>query len=384
MEREGARNLAERLRERREEIEQTLVARVYAISDPAEVGDPEYALGLRTAIAAALQYALACLGQSETTRPPLPDELPVQARAAARAGVSLDTVLRRYFAGYTLLTDCLVREARDGSVDLAEAMRAQAELFDRLIATVTEAYVEEAQGRSVTTGQRRAELVRRLLAGELVDARGLGYELGEWHLGIVASGPGITEAIRDAAARLDRRLLLVHSRAELIWAWLGARQRLETEELLPGLGSLRRRRDVQLAIGEPGRGALGWRLTHRQALAAFPMARRGEINVLTYSDGALLASVWKDDLLAESLRKRYMTPLADERDGGAVLRATLRAYIRAGRHVTSTAVALRVSRQTVNSRLRTVEERVGRPLDMCWPELGTALRLRELEHTGKD
>ena len=43
---------------------------------------------------------------------PVPVALLAQARLAARVGVSLDAVLRRYFAGYTLLGDFLIEEAR--------------------------------------------------------------------------------------------------------------------------------------------------------------------------------------------------------------------------------------------------------------------------------
>lgn len=68
-------------------------------------------------------------------------------------------------------------------------------------------------------------------------------------------------------------------------------------------------------------------------------------------------------------------PLADGRDGGLELRKTLRAYFTTGRNITSAASALGVSRQTVGNRLRVIEEKLGRTIESCAPEIEVALRL---------
>ena len=56
---------------------------------------------------------------------------------AARHGVGLDTVVRRYFAGYGLLSEFVVEEAEEGGLaeklGLSRLLRGQAALFDRLI-----------------------------------------------------------------------------------------------------------------------------------------------------------------------------------------------------------------------------------------------------------
>lgn len=140
------------------------------------------------------------------------------------------------------------------------------------------------------------------------------------------------------------------------------------------------RSELVTAIGEPGHGPSGWRLSHRQAKMALPVALRGQPNVVSYRDVAILASVLGDEVLTGSLTELYLTPLRHERDGGAVLRQTLRAYFAAGRNVASTAAALGVSRQTVIRRLRTVEQRIARPLETCATEMETALQLCDLTH----
>jgi DNA-binding PucR family transcriptional regulator len=135
---------------------------------------------------------------------------------------------------------------------------------------------------------------------------------------------------------------------------------------------------VSLAIGEPGESLSGWRLTHQQARAALPIALRSPEGLVRYADVALLASTLQDDLLSTSLRQLYLVPLEQERDGGETLRETLRAYFAAERNVSSAAAALGVSRQAVNSRLRTIEEKLGRPLGGCAAELETALSMEQV------
>jgi hypothetical protein len=66
------RELSERLRERKGEIEEALLTRTYAIADPTEAADPEYEQGLRIAVAAALDHGLAVVEHGEERAPPVP------------------------------------------------------------------------------------------------------------------------------------------------------------------------------------------------------------------------------------------------------------------------------------------------------------------------
>ncbi len=375
--------LRTRLESRRTEIEQAALTRVYAISDPADVADPEYTEGLRTAVSAALDYGLATVERGEQGAPPIPPVLLSQARIAARSGVSLDTVLRRYFAGYTLLGDFLIEEAEQhgalGGTALKSLLRAQAALFDRVLAAVSEEHRREGESRIDTTEQRRAERVKRLLEGELVDTSELNYELDACHLGVIGAGPTAAETMREIASRLDRRLLLVRQPRGIVWAWLGSRRRLDPTEL-ELFAAASKPAQLVLAIGEPGHGLGGWRFTHRQARAALPIALRGDASHVRYADVALRASILHDEILTTSLRELYLVPLEAEKDGGLALRETLRAYFAAGRNASSAASALGVSRQTIGSRLRTVEERIGRNLDGCATEIEIALQMDGRHH----
>jgi PucR C-terminal helix-turn-helix domain/GGDEF-like domain len=371
--------LATRMRLRWEEIEGGLLARVSAIADPTEVADPEYVLGLRDAVGASLEYALCAL---EGEWQEVPPQLLAQARLAARNGVGLDTVLRRYSAGHTLVGDCLIEEAaavRLSSKELKCALRTEAQIYDRIVAAISGEHARES-GREPRDGaERHTETIGKLLRGDPVDATVLCYPLEGWHTGVVATGPGAGEGLRELAAALDRQLLLAQPEPDTTWAWLGGRRRASGAELARAAKEAWPQ-GCLAAAGEPGRGLAGWRLTHRQACAAMPVALRDPRGIVRYADVALLATLLRDELLASSLRQLYLAPLMSERDGGEGLRETLRAYLAAGGNVSSAAAALGVHRKTVAKRLRTTEQLIGRNLGSCLAELDAALRLEELRN----
>jgi PucR C-terminal helix-turn-helix domain/GGDEF-like domain len=372
--------LAARLRERLPELQGAVSTRVYSISDPRNVADPSYLQGLNGAMAAAIEYRLAVLEAGERQAPPIPTALLAHARLDARDNVSLDTVLRRYFAGNVLFGDLLVNEAERAEVPssaLRQLLAAQATVGDRLIAAVSAEYAREAENRPTTPAERRRETVKRLLAGELVDHSELGYELDGHHLAVMAKGEGADEAMRGLAEAVDRRLLMVQREEETTRAcWLGGRRQLTSERALAALG-----RDlpegVYITFGEQGEGLGGWRFSHQQAKAALPIAERRGEQVVRYADVALLAAIAGDDLIATSLRQLYLAPLERARDGGKVARETLRAYFAAERNVSSTAAALGVDRRTVRNRIGAIEELLGRPIKGAEADLEIALRLDE-------
>jgi len=345
------------------------------------VEDPAYALGLRRAVSAGLEFAIACLQGPPGEPVAVPEAALAQARAAARNEISLDVVIRRYSAGYTLLGDFLLEDAGAGggpaALELRPLLRSLSVAFERLVAAVACAYSEEAKSRFQTAERRRGEWVRKLLAGDLVDPEQLGYQLEHWHLGALACGAGALESLRTLAKALDRSLLLVRGEEETAWAWLGGRARPEPEAVLR-LAERALPEDVRFALGEPGRGIEGWRLTHRQAKAAMAVALRGPESRVRYFDVALLAAALRDDVLEGSLREVYLGPLRRTQDRGAPLIETLHAYFACGRNATSAAAALGVSRQTVSVRLRAVEEKIGRPLATCGVQLEMALRLQDM------
>ncbi|HET9677220.1 MAG TPA: helix-turn-helix domain-containing protein [Solirubrobacterales bacterium] len=370
-----------RMRECRPEIVEAVRMRSAALLESVRGLDAEFMEGQRAAVAAAVDYGIEAVEFGEARCRKVPPIFHAQARLTARSSVSLDMMMRRYFAGYVLIGDFLMREADHCSLNGAALqciMRDTAAVFDRLISTVAEEYQREARGLRASPGERMAARVRALLSGELLDAADIDYEFDAWHLGAVAVGDCASAALKEMAQASDRRLLLVRSDDDTVWGWFGGRRPVRPEVLetaLAGAGS----EALSLALGEPARGLAGWRLTHRQAQAVLPVARRTGSSCVQYADAALLGSVLQDDLLAGSLQERYLAPLESERDGGESLRETLRAYFAANRNASSAAAALGVSRHTIANRLRVIEERVGRSLTSSGAEIEAALRLHDLD-----
>jgi len=351
---------------------------VKGLAQPAETADPEYAEGLQAAIAAAVNYWISGLRRSGIRPDPVPTALLSQARLAARNGVALDTVVRRYVAGHSMLADYLIQEAEQmgpiPAAALKRLLRRQAALLDRILGAVGEEYSRERTESPRTVEQHRAERVKRILAGELLDSADLAYPFGGFHVGIVASGSGAADAVADLAECLDSRKLKVRPGEDTAWIWLGFRRRPE-QESLQDLMQRARPAGMAIAIGEPGDGLRGWRLTHFQAQAALAIARRGESKVVRYGEVALVAAARHDRLLAASLGELYLRPLKVGRDGGAVLRETLRAYFDCERNVSAAASKLGVTRQTIKNRLQVAQERVGPYLSGTGTEMEIALRL---------
>lgn len=371
-----------RLRERRREIEAAILNRIQSDGAPTEAPDPSYAEGLRDAVPAALAYCLASIEHGDDHAPSLPAALLSQARVAARNGIGLDIVLRRYFVGYTLLGDFMLDEVQAMAIykatNLKRSLRNLAVGFERLLVAVSEEYGREAAVRPVSGEELRARRVERLLAGELIDTNELDYDLEGYHLGMIAPMRNAAEVMSEIAASFDRRLFLVPRTEGTVWAWLGGRSPLATLELQSRFSTALSNK-VTLAVGEPAQGLSGWRLSHRQARAALPIAMRGPKGLVRYADVALVSSILQDDLLNTSLRQSYLVPLRLERDGGQIARETLRAYFDADRNVSSAAATLGVRRHTVAGRLRRIEELIGQPLSRCASEMDAALRLQELK-----
>jgi hypothetical protein len=212
---------------------------------------------------------------------------------------------------------------------------------------------------------------------EPADMAELDYEVySSWHLGLIATGAGADAFVRTLKAHYGRRQLLVVSVDGIACAWLSGEKRPTTADLeRPSINK------PSLAMGEPGRGIDGWRLTHDQARAALGVALRNPEKFARYADDRLLAAVLENSTLARSLRQKYLMPLRSQRDGGATLRQTLRTYIDLEDNATSAAEVLKVGRRAVKNRVCVAERLIGCPLRECSAELDVALRLEELDCT---
>ena len=275
-----------RLRARRSEIEEVIFARVRDVSpDAMGLGDHEYVAGLRAATTAAMDYVLEGIAEErESDRSEIGQRIPLvvveQARRAARVGVGLDTVLRRYVAGLAILEDFIMQEADHSAfvgqrTAVRRVLETSASLLDRLIPSIIGAYMQESEpaersplvtDRSALSagqesGTRRISRRDRILQAmvEVVAERGF---------------TGTSVGLVVARARVSRRTF--------------EREFSSLEECLGAVFDLGRERTVEL-VSEAFAGQETWQDGVRMALAS----------LLVFLDSEpLLTRVWLVESLA--------------------------------------------------------------------------------------
>lgn len=368
------------LRSRESEIVEAILTRMAGVEEVMPDASPDYPSGLHAAVEAGLDYSLRCLETDGDRFPPVPSAITAHARAAASHDVRIETVFRRASAASLLLTDFLIgageRDPTLRQADIKFTVRRQANVLDALLAAIGLAYSEVIERGPLDGDRRRARQIERLLRGEPLETTHLDYPFDGWNLAMIMEGDRAPQAMTALAANAGSRLLMVKHTVTLSWGWLGG-------SAPPDAADVSRELDahfdgLQVALGEVAEGWAGWRLSHRQARAAWLIAkRRGDMHT-RYGEVALLASMLGDQLLTASLRELYLNPLSTARDGGYSAKATLRAYFLAERNTSSAAALLGISRQSVSRRLRAVEEQIGRPINSCSRALEAAVELDEI------
>jgi hypothetical protein len=370
--------LARRLFKNAHEIQDAILDRIGVLEGSLP---PLVRFNLESLVAPLLTCAIESIegGKVAASLPPV--EAIAHAREAAHLGVSTRTLQDRYLAGYTVFKRFLRREhihMEPQSLIAADDVHGLTDLlFERLIREVGDEHERELVKAGRSADAARLERVKDLLSGNVLEVPELPYRFDATHVGIVGDGPKAASAIRTFSHLAGGDLLLVHPKPHFVWAWVGTHSEPSCCELsdhlkaagYPGL---------RIAVGEPMAGIDGWRITHKQALAAVPLAARSADGLAQFSCVALLASTLNDEVLTRSLARRYLNPLAADQDGGAVLRETLQAYFSTGGNVSSAAAKLGVRRHTVTNRLRAAEKRFGNQLHRCRPEVELALRIEAM------
>lgn len=316
----------------------------------------------------------------------VPDAAPPEdvefVRRAAQLAAPLWFMLWGYRAGHAAQWEAwmdLVEELADEPA-VRRALLEQGSRFffayaDRLCDFAAQEYAQERERTLRGREQRRVQAVNRLLAGEDADLADLDYDLSAFHVGAIAWGPAAVTALRELAAALDRRLLLVSAAEQTWWGWLGGPRPLEPQ----ARARLRRTRPpagAALAVGEEAHGRDGFRRTHQQAGFAHRAGIAGRAPVTRYEDVALEALASRDEAHARAFAAAELAGIDGADRRSERLRETLRAYFASGHNAAATATSLGVHEQTVAQRLRAVEERTGRTVATRRAELETALRLR--------
>ena len=262
--------------------------------------------------------------------------------------------------------------------------------MDWMTRRVSEAYRRERDLLVRDRERRTRQLVRDLLDDVPIDAARLPYSLEQVHLGVVAWGEAPERALADAAEAAglraadgvrDRRDGLGLARRDAGGGRARGRRarprrpRPRTASTCPPARGWSRRPARGWPSGRPARASRGSAASHRQAMSTYRIARETTQPVTTFADVALLALTLQDPTLAREFVRCELGPLAGDDARSRLLRETLRAYFDAGQNAAAAAAALGVHERTVTYRLRSIEERLGRPLRTRRDELGVALRL---------
>ena len=122
--------------------------------------------------------------------------------------------------------------------------------------------------------------------------------------------------------------------------------------------------DIHFAFGDAAKGTTGFRLTHRQALAAqaVALAAGSPPRAVAFSEVAPVAMMLGSSDLLRAWVLSTLAGLAADDEHHARLRETLLAFLQSGGSYKTTAERLMLHKNTVQYRIRKAEESLGRPV----------------------
>jgi PucR C-terminal helix-turn-helix domain/GGDEF-like domain len=306
-----------------------------------------------------------------------------EARRRAQRGTPLTALLRAYRLGHTVFLDWVFRELARQAHDDARMLTAVTMDLSKIVA----GYVDQTSEEIVATYARerenwlrnrnaaRAARIRDLLSGQLVDVSAteatLGYRLRQHHVGVVC-WTGAETARVDNITRLERAISHIAAQTAAgadpvflprdessAWAWLplGIRDRFDPAACDADAG-------IHVAFGDVVKGVAGFRLTHRQALAAQAVALAGGSppRVVSYGEVAPVAMMLGTKDLLRAWVVGTLGGLATDDEHHARLRETLLVFLDTGGSYKATAERLVLHKNSVQYRIHKAEESLGRPV----------------------
>lgn len=352
---------------------------------------------LTASVIANVSTALDVFENGEQVDPEAPAAAVEYARRLAQRGVPISALLRAYRLGQAGFQQRMIQgisAETDRPVTVVEAsMELSTVTFgyvDRISERVVAAYQSERDRWMRNRGAVRSARVMAILADGAVDVAeaetALGYPLRQTHRGaVVWVDDGAAQ--QDRLTRLERLIgkLAAHygsDRAPLviapddstIWAWLPMPSRGFDRT---AIASMTVSEGTWIALGDPGPGVDGFRLTHRQARQAQVVAMAADSAhraAVTESSKAGLVALMCSDLDAvRAWVLHVLGPLAIDDDSTARLRDTVRSFLSAGGSYTAAAQELMLHKNTVQYRIRKAEQARGRPLADGRPDVEVAL-----------
>jgi hypothetical protein len=325
-----------------------------------------------------------------------PDAAIRYARLLAQRGVPISSLLRAYRLGQAGFHQVVIEQISGFDLGArtvaAAAERLSAVAFDyvdRISEDVVAVYQQERDGWVRSRAAARSSRVMALLQSSSPDAgdaeRTLGYRLGQSHVGVVAwiatsVPPG------ERLPRLERSVaklaadagclsppLQVAADDATLWAWLPRTSPGPFRIAAPPTDS-----SVFLAIGEPGSGLEGFRVTHRQARQAQVVALAADLatrrRVTSWADVGPIALMCTDRDALAGWVQYILGELAAADDGMTRLRETLLTFLATGGSYTSSSKLLHLHKNTVQCRVRKAQDSLAHPLETHRLQIEVALQ----------
>jgi len=319
------------------------------------------------------------------------------ARRRAQRGTPLTALLRAYRLGHTSFSDWLFKElaqqADDAQMITAATLgmsKIVSGYVDQTSEEIVAAYTQERENWLRNRSAARAARIRDLLSGQRINVSAteatLGYRLRQYHVGLVCWTGDATAAVDDIT-RLEHAISNVAGKAACssdpvflprdessAWAWLplGIRDTFDAA----GASAVVADPDVHFAFGDVAKGAAGFRLTHRQAIAAQAVALAADSppRAVAFSEVAPVAMMLGSADLLRAWVLSTLAGLATDDKHHARLRGTLLVFLQSGGSYKTTAERLMLHKNTVQYRIRKAEESLGRPVGENQHDVELALR----------
>jgi hypothetical protein len=319
------------------------------------------------------------------------------ARRRAQRGTPLTALLRAYRLGHACFSDWVLKElaqqANDVQMITAATLsmsRIVAGYVDQTSEEIVAAYTRERENWLRNRSAARAARIRDLLSGERINVSAteatLGYRLRQYHVGVVCWAGDATAAV-DNITRLEHAISQVAGKAACsgdpvflprdessAWAWLplGIRDTFDAA----GASTSGVDGDIHFAFGDAAKGVTGFRLTHRQAVAAqaVALAPGSPPRAVAFSEVAPVAMMLGSADLLRAWVLSTLAGLAADDDHHARLRDTLLVFLQSGGSYKTTAERLMLHKNTVQYRVRKAEESLGRPMGENRHDVELALR----------
>jgi hypothetical protein len=319
------------------------------------------------------------------------------ARRRAPRATPLTALLRAYRLGHACFSDWVLKElaqqANDVQMITAATLsmsRIVAGYVDQTSEEIVAAYTRERENWLRNRSAARAARIRDLLSGERINVSAteatLGYRLRQYHVGVVCWAGDATAAV-DNITRLEHAISQVAGKAACsgdpvflprdessAWAWLplGIRDTFDAA----GASTSGVDGDIHFAFGDAAKGTTGFRLTHRQAVAAqaVALAAGSPPRAVAFSEVAPVAMMLGSADLLRAWVLSTLAGLAADDDHHARLRDTLLVFLQSGGSYKTTAERLMLHKNTVQYRVRKAEESLGRPMGENRHDVELALR----------